>query len=86
MRRVVNVSKIQSGSRDRLPNEMSGSEKKEEVFDALLWRDFQNLVQATWTTQSPEPADSRKVHFWTRTVIVTVALAATTFGVLTMRR
>ena len=52
----------------------------------LLWRDLQSLVQATLTTQVPEPAKSRKVHFWIRTVIVTAVLSMTMFGVLTMQR
>jgi hypothetical protein len=52
----------------------------------LLWRDLQSLVQVALTTQVPEPTGSRKAHFWIRTVIVTVALAMTMFGVLQMRR
>jgi hypothetical protein len=52
----------------------------------LLWRDFHNLIHATWTTQMPEAAGSQKVHFWIRAVIVTAVLAMTTAGVLTRRR
>ncbi len=52
----------------------------------LLWRDSQNLIEATWTAQMPEPPGSQKVHFWIRAVIVTAVLAMTTVGVLTMRR
>jgi hypothetical protein len=52
----------------------------------LLWRDSQNLIQATLATQMPEPRASRNVHFWIRAVIVTAVLAMTTVGVLTMRR
>ncbi len=52
----------------------------------LLWRDSQNLIQATWSTQLPEPIESRKVHLSIRAVIITTVLAMTAFGVLTMRR
>ena len=52
----------------------------------LLWRDSQNLIQATWATQVPEPVGSRKVHFWIRAVIVSAVVAMTTVGVLTVRR
>ena len=52
----------------------------------LLWRDRQSLIQATWATQSPEPAGSRKAHVWIRAAIVTAVLAMTTVGVLTMRK
>jgi hypothetical protein len=52
----------------------------------LLWRDLQNLIQAIWTTQMPEPANSRKAHFWIRTVIVTAVVAFTTIAVLVRRQ
>jgi hypothetical protein len=48
----------------------------------LLWRDSQNLIQATLTSQIPEPARSQRVHFWIRTSIVTAVLVLTTFGVV----
>jgi hypothetical protein len=51
----------------------------------LLWRDFQNLIHATWAAQAPEPAGSRKAHSWVRAVILIAVLAMTMVGVLTVR-
>ena len=52
----------------------------------LLWPDFHNFIQATWSSQMPEPASSRTVHFWIRAAIVSTVLAMTTVGVLTSHR
>jgi hypothetical protein len=52
----------------------------------LLWRDSQNLIQATWTAQLPEPAESRITHLCVRAAIILVVLAMTTVGVLTMHK
>jgi hypothetical protein len=51
----------------------------------LLWRDSQSLIQVAWRSQIPEPARSRKVHFWIRTAIVAAVLAMTIAGALNAR-
>jgi hypothetical protein len=52
----------------------------------ILWRNLQPLLQTTWISQEPEPAASRRRHFWIRICIVATIVAMTAANVFISRR